>query len=230
MMMTRRRAPRYQRHLLLPAYLTSEAARLTGASSSTISWWFRGRPRGNEHLAPLFAPPKPSGQALSYLQLVEVAFVARFREAGVSLQRLRRARAYLAKVFETQYPFALRGLKTDGAHVYKTFEEESRIRKHPLIVADREGQEGWPDLIAERFAQFDYENDVATRWFPRGRKMPVVLDPRVAFGAPILEKGGVPTWVIVERIEAGEPPWQVQDDFSVTKEEIDFALAFERAA
>lgn len=208
-----------RRRLYLPAYKTGEAARLVETAPVTLSYWF--------YREPVFAPTKKRRVPLSYLQLVEAAFVASYRKWGVSLQRIRKARQYLSKMFETEYPFALLKLKTDGVHILKDLEERENGREPKVIVTDQFGQEAWPDLIAERFEQFEYEYDVALRWFPRGRSKRIAIDPRIAFGAPIVISTGVATWVLKERYQTGETLEELEDDFGIGRDDLRLALEFE---
>jgi uncharacterized protein (DUF433 family) len=175
-------------------------------------------------------PVLPVQQAglLSYMQVVEVAFVADFRRLGVRLDNLRRAHEYLRKTFRVEYPFAQLDVKADGASVlaeYAGHEDGEIVRR--LIAADRDGQLIWPRTIQERFAQFDYERRLAVRWHPRGRENPILVDPRIAFGAPVIEQVGIATWIIRERYEAGEEIAEIEEDYGVTREQIAAALAFE---
>lgn len=209
--------PSLHRVLYLPAYTTVEAARLAQTKPATVASWCRGD---------VFAVRKERRVPLSYLQLAEIAFVASFRKLGVSLQRIRRARDYLSKMFQVEYPFASLRLKTDGVHVLKDLEEAEGVRP-TLIVADKGGQEAWPDLIAERLAQFEYEYDIAIRWFPRGKAVPIAVDPRIAFGAPIVLSAGVATWVLKERYEAGESISELVEDFGISLGDLQAALEFE---
>ena len=122
-------------------------------------------------------PVLPVQQAglLSYMQVVEVAFVADFRRLGVRLQSLRQAHEYLRKTFSVEYPFAQLDVRTDGVSVlaeYVAHEGGRTLRR--LLAADRGGQLVWPEAIQQRFEQFDYEHHLAVRWHPRGRDNPVL--------------------------------------------------------
>src|ERR1700730_736649 len=125
--MAARRIPRDQaagwknHRLYLPAYRYSEAARLTGTTSQTISRWYRGYSAPGHSMRPVL--PSDGTALLSYLQLIEVAFVVDFRRAGVKLDRLRQAHDYCRKTFSSEYPFAQRKFKTDGVHVFAEFME-----------------------------------------------------------------------------------------------------------
>ena len=202
--------------LHLPSYRIVESARLAQTSPQTLSRWFKGtRP---------VLEGKRKRVALSYLQLVEAAFVASFRSLGVPLQRVRTARDYLAQMFEADYPFAQLELQTDGLDIFK---QVSADREELFIAASRSGQQTWPELISDRIAQFDYVHGLALRWHPRGRNVPIVVDPQIAFGAPTLENAGIATWALAERFKAGEEPEEIQEDFGISGDSLVAALDFE---
>lgn len=185
------------------------------AHPQTLASWFRG-PR----------PVMPARQVrspLSYLQLVEGAFVASFRAAGVSLQQIRRARDYLSGTFHAEYPFAQLELKTDGVHILKEMPDGNG-----LIVANRYGQEGWEQILSDRIEQFDYQFGLALCWHLRGRDVPIVVDPRISFGVPTVRDRGIATWILADRVRAGEPTESILEDFPhITADEFSAALEFE---
>jgi uncharacterized protein (DUF433 family) len=163
---------------------------------------------------------------LSYYQLVEVAFVATFRGLGVSLQRIRKARDYVAQVLKSEYPFADQSWLTEGHHVLLELRNiEGQAFVGHLVVADEHGQMGWQDLISDRFHQFDYEDGTALVWHLRGRDNPVSIDPRVSFGAPTVK--GIPTWALKGRWDAGESILDMQEDFDLREDDVRQGLQFE---
>jgi uncharacterized protein (DUF433 family) len=58
----------------------------------------------------------------------------------------------------------------------------------------------------------------------------IAIDPRIAFGRPIILRAGITTRAISKRIEAGEADMEVAADYGLTREEIRQALLFEGAA
>ena len=203
----------------MPAYGVGEAARYAGTHARTVAAWHYRR-------NPVLPGHKPK-QPLSYLELVEVAFVAFFRRAGVSLQRIRNARAYVAANFESDYPFAEYRFKTEGMHLLMDyFPLENRTLSSRIIVADAAGQLAWDILLGDKFAQFDYELDLAVTWHPEGRNSSVRVDPRIAFGKPTAN--GIPTWTIKSRWVAGETLEEISRDFDISQQAILDALLFER--
>jgi uncharacterized protein (DUF433 family) len=211
----------WRRRLYLPAYRVADAARYAGTNSQTVAYWhYRGGQLGpalpgKEHRAPL-----------SWLQLVEVAFVATFRGLGVPLQRIRKAREYMAQVFSAEYPFAQLDLQTEGHHVLMDMVEiEPEIPVDAFIIADIAGQTAWQPMVADRFAQFDYEHGLAVVWHVAGRQSRVIMDPRISFGAPTMR--GIPTWALKGRFGAGESIDDISEDFSLERPQVVEALEFE---
>jgi uncharacterized protein (DUF433 family) len=220
---------RWRRRLYLPAYAVGQAAMLANVHVRTVSRWFYGYATPSGGRAARVLGDRPRGVALSYLQLVEVSFVATLRHIGVTLERIRIARDYLARRFEVEHPFAQLGVRTDGADIFSALEDTEGPWVKRLVVASRYGQIVWADPIEERIQQFDWDMDqqLAVRWYPRGKDAPVVVDPQIAFGAPILRDSAIPTAVIRGRFEAGEEIEEIEGDFGVSPEAIRYALAFE---
>jgi uncharacterized protein (DUF433 family) len=98
-----------------------------------------------------------------------------------------------------------------------------------VIVTDAGGQLGWEPMMADKFAEFDYEQFGdkywALRWYPAGRSSPVLIDPKIAFGAPTVR--GIPTWVLRGRWEAGESLEDIEEDFGIEQPDARQGLEFE---
>lgn len=215
----------WRSRLYIPNYRIREAAKYAHLSSQTVASWHK--PIASNRRGTLSA--KDKGAALSYLQLIEVAVVASFRKAGVSLHKIRAAREYVSKQLEAEHPFAEYRFKTDGKDLWMDFAQISaELGDKKLLVASRQGQLAWSDIIG-RLKEFEYENDgLAVRWHVAGLDSDIVIDPRVQFGAPAIE--GVPTWVFKGRWEAGEPVDDIADDFGLPNSSIIEALRFEGIA
>ena len=83
--------------------------------------------------------------------------------------------------------------------------------------------------IFERFLdeiEFDDETALAHRWWPLGRKTPIVLDPRIRFGAPVVEGTAVRTSIVASLAETTS----VEDAaiaYELDVRQVRAALAFE---
>ncbi len=216
----------WARRMLLPAYQVSEAARYAGISPQTVTAWHKTSVAGS---APL--DPRSSRAALSYLQLIEVAVVAALRAQGVSLRRIVEARQYIAKVLRVEFPFARYSFKTDGRRLWMDYTQivGNRRGKGKLLGLNENGQLAWDAIIGGRLRDFEYDGSgVVIKWNVAGPDSPVFIDPRVSFGAPVVE--GIPTWIISGRRKAGEAVSDIADDFSIDVESVLSALQFEGAA
>ena len=211
----------WRRRLVLPAYRVAETSRYTKTHPATISSWFNR----DSSFGPALAG-RQKGQALSYLQLVEVAFVVTARQLGITLSEIRNTRNYFRQLFQVEFPFASLRFQTQGIGLLLDLQEvEPVAQRERFLLGGRGGQLAWAPLLGERFLEFDYEGDLAVIWHVAGRTSPVKIDPRLNFGAPTVH--GIPTWAIKGRYEAGEDIDEIQDDFVLESSEVLAALDFE---
>lgn len=209
------------RRLYLPAYSVTEAAHYADTSPQTVSHWYYYGGRVGPAI-----PGKEKGKPLSYLQLIEMAFVATMRKEGLTLQKIRKTREYASQTFNVEYPFAQLRWKTEGTHLLLELKDivgETDVDR--LIAGDMAGQIGWKPLMAERFKQFVYEEGLALIWHVRGTECPIKIDPRISFGAPTIR--GLPTWIIKGRWLAGETIQEIEEDFHIDPQSIKYAFEFE---
>ena len=226
--------------LRLPAYRVSDAARYAGIHHNTIYAW--------ERTASPDVPRRAPRAPLSYMELIEIAFVAFFKDIGIPLRRIRQAHDQIAGDLETAYPFTSLWFKKERLY-YRLLTEQSERnltewaaevvpiepdKIHPLeptarvvsLVSDEaDGLYSQDEWVAEWFSRFDYEHEVAVRWRLRGDTSQVVIDPRISFGAPTA--AGIPTQVIAGRYEAGETPNDIASDFAISEAAVWDALHFE---
>ena len=207
--------------LRLPAYGVTDAARYADVTGQTIRNWqkLRNRP------SPL--GPRERGKNLSYLQLIELAVVAAARDAGVPLWAIRETREYMRCEFNAEFPFAEYRFKTDGRKLWlDCMDLAGKSGKGKLLEVSGKGQYAWSEIIG-RLREFEYDKKLglAVRWHVAGRASPVVIDPRLRFGAPSVE--GVPTRLIAGRWSAGESPSEIADDFGMSERQVFAALQFE---
>ncbi|MGE0753134.1 MAG: DUF433 domain-containing protein [Variibacter sp.] len=211
----------WKERLTAPAYLVAEAARYARTTQQTIGNWqkIRGGRRAVSH--------RDTGEALSYLQLIEVGVVAAMRKSGVKLRRIREAREYLQKEFENEFPFAHYRFKTDGKELFMDYDQIVASDKEKLLALNENGQLAWNEILSGLLQEFEYDTEVGTvlRWKVGGLDSPIRLDPRVAFGAPSVD--GIPTWVLRERWKSGESLADIAADYDLAHDFVSAALRFE---
>src|SRR5580704_17319895 len=159
----------WRARLEAPNYPIWEAAKYVHLAPRTISEWHSGK----RHAGPALSERRGDG-AISYLQLIEVAVVASFRKAGVPLDRIRKARSYLASSFGIDYPFARIRFRSDGKDLLADSDQFFGEKgKKKLFNANRHGQLEWTDIIGSRLKEFEYEGDLALKWHVRGPDRPI---------------------------------------------------------
>jgi uncharacterized protein (DUF433 family) len=212
----------WRRRLYLPTYKVSEAAQYAHVSTKTVVDWHRVGGRKAVTLS-----VRESRASLSYMQLIEVAVVAAFRASGLSLARIRDAREYVSKTFQSEYPFAECRFKREGKRLLLSFDQIEGPKGAGKYVDTTEGgQLVWESFVNPRLQEFEYgDGGIAVRWHVAGNKSPILIDPQISFGAPTVK--GVPTWVIKGRWEAGESIADIASDFDLKKLDVRKALQFE---
>lgn len=207
----------WQRRLTLPAYQIGEAAAYAGVAPQTVAAWHK-----NE--AALLMQ-REARSALSYYQLIEVAVVAAFRKAGVPMKNIRAAREYARNELRSEYPFAQYRFKENAKHLYLD-SQQIDVKDGTVVQTDQGGQLEWEYIIG-RLREFEYEGDIALKWHVAGERSPIIIDPRISFGAPAVH--GIPTWIIRGRFEAGESNSDIAEDFGLRPDEVKKALKFEES-
>lgn len=214
----------WKERLNVPAYRVTDAARYAGTTSKTIGSWQKLRGNAGGVIA-----KRDPREMLSYLQLIELGVVAAMRKAGVPLRSIRDARDYLASSFGSQHPFAEYRFKTDGKQLVLASEDLDPAVRNKLIVVSEAGQFAWKEILQQLLKDFEYslaDKGVVVRWHVAGNAEPIVIDPRVAFGAPNV--GGVPTWVLRDRWDSGESIRDIAEDFGIDNSVVMSALRFEK--
>jgi len=212
----------WRERLTTPAYRIMEAARYARTSNQTIRNW--EKITGNRRTV---VTARAEGEALSYLQLIEVGVVAAMRKANVSLPRIRQAREYLSEAFNSAFPFAQYRFKTDGKSLFMDYDQIVPADKEKLLDVNELGQLAWTPILSDLLQEFEYDSEIGTvlRWKVDGVESPIRIDPRIAFGSPHI--GGIPTWVLRDRWYAGEGVGDIAEDYELEDDLVTAALRFE---
>ena len=221
-------------------YNRVDAGRLLGLSPGRVSSWVRGYryawgPKGRRKHGKQPAviktdiPLIDETLAISFLELIELFVVKQFRDKNIPLQTVRVAWNHASRAFNTQHPFANRRVFTDGGRIFMALGNDQAVpdvlevssRRTPFqIIA------GPVFKHSIREIEFDENTELARRWWPQGFDVPVVLDPLIAFGAPVLAGTRVPTTVLARYAET-RTRGALAGAFEVSAEGVEAALSFE---
>lgn len=216
-----------------PAYSISEAAQFLWVPQKSMRRWSSGetgRPaviKIADHRAKL----------LSFLNLAELHVLSFLRDQHVTLQRIRRAVAYLeSQIGEHSHPLLAMDLMTDGVNV---FVDQLATSPGSIVNISKHGQLAMTALLEAHLKRIDRDartKDVL-RLYPFAWKVrspedaasqprPVSIDPRISFGRPVVAGTRVPTVEIASRIGAGESMTSVAEDMRLDLQQVEAALRF----
>lgn len=204
-----------------PIYTLAEAAHLTNVHPVTVKRWLNG-----DGDSPPVVKGDGSRQLVSFLTLVEIAVAKLFRQRNVRLERIRKAHDFAARRMETDYPFAFARLAALGGHILAEFQEESPGGGSLLALEHPSEQWTLPGLVIETLSALDFEADLASRWFPLGREVPIVIDPRFAAGMPTIAERRVTVETIRKRFKTGMSIDFIADDLRLDNQTIEDAVRY----
>ena len=215
-------------------YSLTEASRLARLPTTTLRNWvagYRYPARGGVVEAPPVVHPLGNGDpSLSFVNLVEVVTLAGFRQAGVSMQLVRRALDYAGRVMETKHPLATQRILTDGVDLFWEYQESQPDEVH-LVNITREGQKVFPETVMRYLQEMEWAPDLfVTRWWPGSKganRGLVVVDPRRGFGAPVVAGTGIRTEDVFQRFRGGESITDLTDEYGLTLDQIQAAIRLE---
>ena len=102
-----------------------------------------------------------------------------------------------------------------------------------LINLSKSGQLALRKMLEDHLMRIEWENELPIRVYPfieRDRNRLIAIDPSIKFGRPVLIHKGVSTSIIVDRIDAGESPEEVAEDYDLDHSEVEMVILYERAA
>lgn len=216
--------------LLAGFYSFRDAARLLGVhSTNRIRGWLNGWP--NSLSEPIIRRDFSDMPTVSFLDLMEMRFIEFFRKQHVPMQTLRRAASQARKEWNVSHPFALSQSKylTDRRNVFAQ-SAKTEGDKHTWDLATNQ-YEMW--LLLEnsiaRGVEFNPATDLAEYWHPRSGDFPnVIVNPRFAFGQPVVGDRAVPTATLLSlyKAESGNVR-RVASWFKISKNDVLEAVEFE---
>lgn len=220
----------------VPAYMVAEAARYLRLPAVTLRTWVVGRQypatEGGGRFDPLIQPASRQPTLLSFSNLIEAHVLRSLRtEHGVSVKALRKALVYAEKQLGIERLLLRSELRTDAGKIFLD-------RYGELIEISASGQIAMRHAFDDHLKRIEWNirPNLPARLYPfvspasSSEDRPIVIDPRIAFGRPVIVRAGVSTSAIAERIDAGETIENIAADYDLGLSEIEQAAIYERAA
>ena len=212
----------------VPAYTLPVAARLVQVPAATLRYWVVGRRGvgrdGAERLPkPLIHIEAGRFRYLSFTNLVEAHVLASMRRTHeIPMPEVRRALSWVEGQIGTKNALAKEKFRTKGKKLF--------IERMSKLLDATTGQVVSEDLDAG-FDRIQYEHGLAIRFFPyvRGdedtdQPKNIEMDPRIAFGRPVVVGTGVPVDEINQRFKAGDSFEELADEFGIASSLVEEAI------
>ena len=218
-----------------PAYTLAEAARYARLPVATLRSWVLGRQyptaEGKAEFPPIITPASRRPSWLSFSNLIEAHVLRSLRaEHGVSVKELRRALGYAQTKLGIDRLLLRPELRTNAGKVFLE-------RYGELIELTASGQLAMRHLFEEHLKRIEWDSSrFPVRLYPflsasaPSGDRPIVIDPRIAFGRPVVVSKGIATSTIAERVDAGKSVNDLAADYDLAQSEIEQAVVYERAA
>lgn len=206
-----------------PIFTLQEAAAYLDMPRSTLALWTR--PRDG---SPLITSLQRRGHqaTVPFIGFAEAFVLSAFRRAGVPMQRIRPAVSVLSKTIGVEHALASRSLYTDGAEVLYDYAAENEESGMLELTVVRTGQKQFSEVVKDYLRRIEYGNDgwASTIELPAYGEAQVVVDPRRAFGLPLVLHGGARVEDLVDRFAAGETIEDIVKDFNVPRGEVEAVI------
>jgi uncharacterized protein (DUF433 family) len=217
-------------------YSLAEASRLSGVPAKTLHRWAQGYryTRGGQRrfstaILGTGLPQRADEPIFEFRDIMEARFLSAFRRSGVKWTVIRRVAANAHTILETTHPFATRLFRTDGRTILlqQILKDEDDAQLIDLLQNQYEWNKLVETYLVKEKVDFNLQ-DEPTRWWPLGPSRQVVVDAERAFGAPIVPREGVQTYLLSKAVGVEGDIDYVANWFHVTSEAVRDAVAFEQ--
>ncbi len=216
-----------------PAYSIAEAASYLDMPAATLRSWVLGRAyetsAGRKFFQPLIDLADKKLRCLSFYNLIEAFTLNSMRRTDhhISMPNIRKALDFVRRQTKERRPLLTERFLTDGVDLF--------LDKYGQLVAvSKDGQ------LAMRAVMMDSLKHVRrdSKGMPSklylfaapGEKLAtveVVIDPRIAFGNPIVEGTGISTAILAQRYKAGDSIDELAGDFGLSRDAVEQAIRYE---
>lgn len=219
----------------VPTYTVPDVADYIRVPAATLRTWVRGRYYSTKHEGrkwsePLIKLPDPDVNMLSFINLVEahvLSSLRRFHE--IRMDKVRMALDYLEREFGSEHPLV--------DHHFLTDKKDMFIRElDQLINLTLSGQLAIHKTL-DKYLNRVVRDDKGRllRIYPVGTyseegSRPVVIDPRVGFGQPLIDETRIPVEAVIDRYNAGESIEELAEDYRCEVKKLEDAIAWKPAA
>lgn len=208
----------------VPLFTIDEGARHLGMAASTLRDWTR-RMAGAAPLVHRLDPATPRAASLPFIGVVEAHMLRGFKELGLTPNELRTAVAQLRHDAMDEYALATKNVATDGVSLLVNMAESLTEPPQWVRARDRQG------TIAGVIDQYlNFVTWLSSDRYPLRLTLKayegadVIIDPRFAFGQPVLQREKIRVEDILDAFWAGESYRTIAGEFGVSTDAVEAVI------
>lgn len=118
--------------------------------------------------------------SVNFLALIEIFVFEKFRSFKVPAKKVINFHDYLSHTFDSHYPFAMTNFLVSGRDLYFQINDD-------WVSGDEKLQIGLKDIVEFLGDKIEYEEGIASKFYPLGKGTSIVVDPEYRFGQPVLK-------------------------------------------
>ena len=190
-----------------PLLTARDAATHLQMPESTLDSWL-ANPRGGEPLVHSVRPERRGWPRVTFAGVVEAHVLRSLRDLGFRMSEIRNVAEIVREEFKDPFALATQRIASDGASLFVELIDRSLVNQHRQAHL--------------RFIQWDDEGKPAQlRLGQYPDRAEVVIDPRFAWGRPVMAESKVPVAAVVDLWIAGESMNTVAEEFDLSRDVVE---------
>ncbi|WP_298651593.1 DUF433 domain-containing protein [uncultured Proteiniphilum sp.] len=166
-------------------------------------------------------------KTINFHALIEFYILYLMGESGVRTRKVLDAHVELSQMFHTKYPFAkkniIENIKTDGYRIYFNF--------HGSYLPLDGTKQFNLDFIDVFFKSLEFNEDfLVSKFWPRGKKSSIVLDPEHQLGQPVINKTNILPQSLYNLYKGGESVEFIASLYDIDEKSVRDAIDFCKSA
>lgn len=211
-------------------YTYPDIARILGMSYAKVQRWISQYWEGKlgQEYSRRYSWAVDQTKAVNFHTLMELRVFHILNQAGVKPAKILEAHKELVNLSGSEYPFAtkriLEGLRSDGKQVLL-------FRKKDGTVLSLNGSKQFNlDFVLDLMLKLDFQQGMASRYWPMGKENVVNCDPKRQFGHPVVGDTNIYPELLASMHRAGDSIRSIAANYALKPKQVEDAIAFSKQA
>ncbi|MCH8613484.1 DUF433 domain-containing protein [Arsenicicoccus dermatophilus] len=206
-----------------PILTARDAARHLRMPESTLDVWLKPLD-GAEPLVHSVVPERRGWPRVPFVGVIEAHVLRELRTAGIPMDEIRKVVQILREGMSDPYALASSRLATIGDPSGAAGKDSRLFAELDDALVNQHNQGSIREVLAShlRFVKWDDEGRPrALRLSQYPDRAEVIIDPRFAWGSPVLAESRTPIEAVVSLWQAGEPMDVVAEEFDLSRDQVE---------